>query len=148
MYLWALKSLLNYKYFERKPHQVLYTGWKTHGAIWQPTTNLTNIWQVAQGRNRNPGHIAGERAISPPRHPWSSTVQSTQHKMFFSIFPDFVYRRLCIRFGSLLRPIHHVCPQKVSASSEGASDLIYLGTQTLADFLDNDTCKGTADKND
>lgn len=38
--------------------------------------------------------------------------------------------------------------KKVSASNEGASDLIYLGTQTLADFLDNDTCKGTADKND
>lgn len=32
--------------------------------------------------------------------------------------------------------------------NESASDLIYLGTQALADFLDNDTCKGTADQND
>ena len=67
--------------------------------------------------------------------------------MFFSL-PGFRVSKVMRTFWSLLRPYIMYVHKKVSASNEGASDLIYLGTQTLADFLDNDTCKGTADKND
>lgn len=52
-----------------------------------------------------------------------------------------------MRSDNLVRPSLYVCPKKAFPLKRGCK-WFYLGTQTLADFLDNDTSKGTADQYD
>lgn len=105
------------------------------------SNKLNSNPHIAPGRSRTQVTlVGGERSRQ------CAIFVSTQHKMFCAVFSDFVYRRLCVRFGSLSKT-HALCMSTERIRIKRGY-LIYLGTQTLADFLDNDTCKGTADQND